>query len=243
MGTITKENRLFLFINKIDIETVQIWCYIYRSTYRHKGLFLQKDTLKVIKAVLVLRTELFSIEMAIEIVDVKDKPENKEGKKMRKNNQGFTLVELIVVLVILAILAAILVPALLGYIDQAKDNQDILNARPLYTSAQTVASEYYGKDKIINFPQDGDFNNDVLKLSDLSSDDFQYAYIGFGKNDTDSHSKYTVEMVVYYNKKGVMFFMKDGNAWQRCESGEEDSVIQDLDSNYKHALVMDLPHQ
>ena len=48
---------------------------------------------------------------------------------MRKNNQGFTLVELIVVLVILAILAAILVPALLGYIDRAKDNQDILNAR------------------------------------------------------------------------------------------------------------------
>ena len=37
--------------------------------------------------------------------------------------------------------------------------------------------------------------------------------------------------------------MKDGNAWQRCESGEEDSVIQDLDSNYKHALVMDLSHQ
>lgn len=163
---------------------------------------------------------------------------------MRKKNQGFTLVELIVVLVILAILAAILVPALLGYIDRAKDNQDILNARTLYTSAQTVASEYYGKDKIINFPQDGDFNNDVLKLSDLSSDDFQYAYIGFGKNDTDSHSKYTVEMVVYCNKKGVMYFMKDGNAWQRCESGEEDAVMQDLDSNYKHALVMDLalPH-
>ena len=38
---------------------------------------------------------------------------------MKKNtNKGFTLVELIVVLVILAILAAILVPALLGYIDR-----------------------------------------------------------------------------------------------------------------------------
>ena len=37
-----------------------------------------------------------------------------------RNNKGFTLVELIVVLVILAILAAILVPALLGYIDKAR---------------------------------------------------------------------------------------------------------------------------
>lgn len=159
---------------------------------------------------------------------------------MRKKNQGFTLVELIVVLVILAILAAILVPALLGYIDRTKDNQDILNARTLYTSAQTVASEYYGKDKKIG-PHDPDFNNDVLKLSDLSSDDFQYALIGFGKNDTDSHSEYTVEMVVYFNKEGVMYYMKDGNAWQRCESGEEDSVTQDLNSNYKPSVVMDLP--
>ena len=38
--------------------------------------------------------------------------------KKEMNNKGFTLVELIVVLVILAILAAILVPALLGYIDR-----------------------------------------------------------------------------------------------------------------------------
>ena len=74
LGTITKQNRLFLFVNKIGIDTVQIWYYIYRNAYRQKGLFLQKDTLKVIKAVLVLRTELFSIEMAIEIVDGKDKP-------------------------------------------------------------------------------------------------------------------------------------------------------------------------
>ena len=42
-------------------------------------------------------------------------------KKFKNDNKGFTLVELIVVLVILAILAAILVPALLGYIDEARN--------------------------------------------------------------------------------------------------------------------------
>ena len=82
LGTITKENRLFLFINKIVIETVQIWCYNCCNAYRQKGLFLQKDTLKSIKAVLVLWTRLFSIEMAIEIVDGMGKP--RKISKVRK---------------------------------------------------------------------------------------------------------------------------------------------------------------
>ena len=46
-----------------------------------------------------------------------------------KKNRGFTLVELIVVLVILAILAAVLLPALLGYIDKAKERLKKTNLR------------------------------------------------------------------------------------------------------------------
>ena len=46
------------------------------------------------------------------------------------------MVELIAVLVILAILAAILIPALLGYIDKSKEKQDMLNARNCLTAAQ-----------------------------------------------------------------------------------------------------------
>lgn len=63
--------------------------------------------------------------------------------KAKKDNKGFTLVELIVVLVILAILAAILVPALLGYIDRAKDQKYITEARELMVATQAGIAEAY----------------------------------------------------------------------------------------------------
>lgn len=65
----------------------------------------------------------------------------KENKK-----KGFTLVELIVVLVILAILAALLIPALVGYIDKAKEKQVISETRSCVMAAQTYADEQYGVD-------------------------------------------------------------------------------------------------
>lgn len=61
-------------------------------------------------------------------------------------DKGFTLVELIVVLVILAILAAILVPALMGYIDRAKEQKYIDEAKALMTATQAGIAEAYGKD-------------------------------------------------------------------------------------------------
>ena len=61
----------------------------------------------------------------------------------RKKEGGFTLVELIVVLVILAILAALLIPALTGYIDKAKEKQVIAETRQCVMAAQTLADEDY----------------------------------------------------------------------------------------------------
>ena len=54
-------------------------------------------------------------------------------KKLQKksNKKGFTLVEIIVVLVILAILAAIAVPSELGYVNEAKDEIYIQEARSI----------------------------------------------------------------------------------------------------------------
>lgn len=61
-----------------------------------------------------------------------------------KNKKGFTLVELIVVLVILAILAALLVPALTGYIDKAKEQSITAECRMTVMAAQTKIDELYG---------------------------------------------------------------------------------------------------
>ena len=67
--------------------------------------------------------------------------------KNLKNNKkkGFTLVELIVVLVILAILAALLIPALTGYIDKAKEKSLVAETRQVVMAVQTIADEQYAK--------------------------------------------------------------------------------------------------
>ena len=75
----------------------------------------------------------------------KQKKENENVKEIQKRwEKGFTLVELIVVLVILAILAALLVPALTGYIDKAKEKQIIAETRQAVMAAQTIVDEMYG---------------------------------------------------------------------------------------------------
>ena len=65
-------------------------------------------------------------------------------QKRRSKKGGFTLVELIVVLVVLAILAALLIPALTGYIDKAKQKQIIAETRQVVMAAQTLVDEAYG---------------------------------------------------------------------------------------------------
>ena len=65
--------------------------------------------------------------------------------KKLKDKKGFTLVELIVVLVILAILAALLVPALTGYIDKARNKQIIAETRSAVMAAQTLVDEAYAQ--------------------------------------------------------------------------------------------------
>ena len=155
-------------------------------------------------------------------------------KKMKNDNKGFTLVELIVVLVILAILAAILVPALLGYIDEAKASQLELHGKSVYTAAQAVASKMYSKDAI---PTKADkkmdtsmenykyFVDQVVKISECDTFNSESAanvkvMIKFDKNDkatgatvADKHKDYKV-LEVSYTEGGTTWVKLVNGIWE-----------------------------
>lgn len=78
-----------------------------------------------------------------------------------KDKKGFTLVEIIVVLVILAILAAIAVPSVLGYVEEAKKEKYIAEARSIYTVIQVeearLANEIDYTDKPVQYNKTEDY--------------------------------------------------------------------------------------
>ena len=141
-------------------------------------------------------------------------------KKMKNDNKGFTLVELIVVLVILAILAAILVPALLGYIDEAKQKQIVLEGKSVYTAAQALASEAYAKDKD---PKDIDTGK-ILDMADVRAKctgftiGFERAYDTTTTDTAQRHQMYTVKYVKYSTSDGDIY-LSDGT-WSSSSTKE-----------------------
>lgn len=61
--------------------------------------------------------------------------------KSKSNKKGFTLIEIIVVLVILAILAAATVPAMIGFVNDARGKAFVAEARVGVVAAQAVVTE------------------------------------------------------------------------------------------------------
>lgn len=109
-------------------------------------------------------------------------------KKLRNNKKkGFTLVELIVVLVILAILAALLIPALTGYIDRAKEKDVIAETRSTVMAAQTLVDEAYAKENVgsdnvkVNGEEGTVKVSDIAKLAEVDGDNIKSVTVDKGK--------------------------------------------------------------
>lgn len=154
-------------------------------------------------------------------------------KKLRKNDKGFTLVELIVVLVILALLAAILVPALLGYIDKAKKEKNYQAAQEVHTAVQALATESYGK---------GD-KTPTIKFEDIKSlagiEDLSEVVVVFKASSTDTKVNFQVSsMSVKFSSDSAAtyytYHKKDGKyTWEATSdpttpdksAGDADSAI------------------
>ena len=131
-----------------------------------------------------------------------------------KNKRGFTLVELIVVLVILAVLAALLIPSLTGYIDKARQQSVISEARGVWTAAQAGSSECYGlyandatMDKTFKFTVtiDGKKYTDAARISNCSLYDEQTQW---HTTDYNTSQKIAQEILIYLesrNKKNAQY--------------------------------------
>lgn len=118
-----------------------------------------------------------------------------EKIRKMKNKKGFTLVELIVVLVILAILAALLIPALTGYIDKAREQSLISEGSLVLTAAQATVSEAYGTGDL-KVGTDGAIT--VTNKSALASQINQLAEL-----KTDASWKFSVAVASGTNYKSI----------------------------------------
>ncbi len=151
-------------------------------------------------------------------------------RNLKSNNKGFTLVELIVVLVILAILAAILVPALLGYIDQAKSKQSMINARTVLTAAQAEMSAIYGSKSVPADIKNNKTHNqnfidtaDITKLSpsvnsvSVACKAKYTTPTGADNARNKQHDAFTIAWMKYEDESTTLYYDGTTGEWSEAE--------------------------
>ena len=93
-------------------------------------------------------------------------------KQIKQNEKGFTLVELVVVIAILVVLAALMVPRIIGSIEDAKRSSDIGDARTIASEVVTHNAQEKAKDSSTKIIGTGRYHKEhVVPHLDFTSDD------------------------------------------------------------------------
>ena len=184
-------------------------------------------------------------------------------KNRKRNNcianskKGFTLVELIVVLVILAILAAILIPALMGWIDKAKEKQDINAAKACLDAAQAAFVEEYGKGTPIGGNKNviglesskvsaygdvdaigSDFAKKITQYTDLEPYIFLVATGNCNNPNVSKHDQYTVYYACYIKEKDSRPYYYYKGEWTSKNPTNLNIIYKDQNQT-SNTLIMD----
>lgn len=123
-----------------------------------------------------------------------------------KSPSGFTMMELITVIVVIAFLAVILIPGYLHFIDDAKKDAVIAEARTIYLAAQMRATEMKGTETPENPYRIPDAND----LRDLvGPDDIYVGVTTLTITDTDRDGTIDkIEMI----KNGISVIIEPGKS-------------------------------
>lgn len=126
--------------------------------------------------------------------------------RVLKEHKGFTFVEMCAVLVVLVILAAIIIPRYMKFIDDAKSETILAEARTVLISAQSAAVRFYANGEELYSELDPmginpELIDTIMEMSDLETDGEILSLAYSSKNKVTDLTYTNYEYEAHYNGK------------------------------------------